>query len=62
MREGAWAAGAVEPPDVSMLLYPAYFCLVNAATALLIHRRRAILRAADLLAAHPPKHPPVHSM
>jgi hypothetical protein len=28
-----------------MLLYPAYYCLVNAATALLIHRRRSVLGA-----------------
>ena len=40
---GAFAAGAVSEPDLSMLLYPAYFCLVNGATALLIHRRRTIL-------------------
>jgi hypothetical protein len=42
---GALAAGAVATPDVSMLLYPAYYCLVNAATAVLIHRRRLRLSA-----------------
>jgi hypothetical protein len=41
---GALAAGAVAEPDLSMLLYPAYYCLVNAATAVLIHRRRISLR------------------
>jgi hypothetical protein len=40
---GALAAGAVSQPDASMLIYPAYYCLVNATTALLIHRRRARL-------------------
>jgi hypothetical protein len=41
---GALAAGAVAEPNPSMLLYPAYYCLVNAATAMLIHRRRVTLR------------------
>jgi hypothetical protein len=40
---GALAAGAVEQPSTSVLLYPAYYCLANAATAILIHRRRAVL-------------------
>jgi hypothetical protein len=40
---GALAAGAVDTPDLSMLLYPAYYCLVNGAAAIFIHRRRAIL-------------------
>ena len=30
-------------PDVSLLLYPVYFCLVNAAIAMLIHQRRRAL-------------------
>jgi hypothetical protein len=33
---GALAAGAVGALDVSLLLYPAYYCLANAAMALLI--------------------------
>jgi hypothetical protein len=37
---GALAAGAVGVLDASLLLYPAYYCLVNAAIALLISRRR----------------------
>ncbi|MEN3281190.1 MAG: hypothetical protein V7607_2330 [Solirubrobacteraceae bacterium] len=38
---GALAAGAVGALDVSLLLYPAYYSLVNAAMALLIFVRRA---------------------
>ena len=34
------AAGAVGVLDISLLLYPIYFCLVNGAIALLIHQRR----------------------
>ena len=37
---GALAAGAVGALDVSLLLYPVYFCVVNGAMALLISRRR----------------------
>jgi hypothetical protein len=44
---GALAAGAVDALDVAMLLYPVYYCLVNAAAAILIHRRRAILRVGS---------------
>jgi hypothetical protein len=40
---GALAAGAVGAIDLSLLLYPVYFCLVNGAIALLIHHRRAVL-------------------
>ena len=40
---GALAAGAVSELRPAMLLYPAYYCLANGATALLIRRRRAIL-------------------
>jgi hypothetical protein len=40
---GALAAGAVGAVDLSLLLYPAYFCLVNFAIAVLIvYRRRAV--------------------
>jgi len=42
---GALAAGAVGVLDVSLLLYPTYYCLVNGAIALLIaHRRRTLRR------------------
>jgi hypothetical protein len=40
---GALAAGAVGSVDASLLLYPAYYCLINGAIALLIHHRRAAL-------------------
>jgi hypothetical protein len=43
---GALAAGAVASADAALLMYPVYFCAVNAAIALLIHRRRAVLAAA----------------
>ena len=40
---GARAAGAVAAADLSLLLYPAYYCLANLAIAVLIvHRRRAL--------------------
>jgi hypothetical protein len=41
---GALAVGAVGVLDASLLLYPAYYCLVNGATALFIHQRRRSLR------------------
>ena len=37
---GALAAAAVGALDVSLLLYPAYYCVVNGAMALLIFVRR----------------------
>lgn len=40
---GALAAGAVSALDAAMLLYPVYYCLINAVTAILIGRRRAVL-------------------
>ena len=40
---GALAAGAVGAVDLSLLLYPAYFCMVNGAIALLIVHRRTVL-------------------
>jgi hypothetical protein len=43
---GALAAGAVGSADVSLVLYPIYYCLVNGAIALLIHHRRAVLARA----------------
>jgi hypothetical protein len=48
---GALAAGAVGAIDVSLLLYPAYFCIVNGAIALLIHQRRHTLHRTALLTA-----------
>ena len=39
---GVLAAGAVAALDPALLLYPAYYCLANAAIALLIVRRRAV--------------------
>jgi hypothetical protein len=41
---GALAAGAVGMVDVSLLLYPVYYCVANAAIALLIFQRRSALR------------------
>jgi hypothetical protein len=43
---GALAAGAVGRLDASLLLYPIYFCVANAAIALLITSRRARAPAA----------------
>ncbi len=40
---GALAVAAVGTLDVGLLLYPAYFCVVNAALAVLIHHRRRAL-------------------
>jgi hypothetical protein len=37
---GALAVGAVGVVEVSLLVYPVYYCLVNGAMAVLIHRRR----------------------
>ena len=48
---GALAAGSVGALDLSLLLYPAYYCAINGALALLIHQRRAVLRAAGRPAA-----------
>jgi hypothetical protein len=46
---GALAAGAVGALDVSLLLSPVYYCLVNIAIAILIsHRRGALAGAAAL--------------
>ena len=40
---GALAVAAVGTLDLALLLYPAYFCVVNAALAVLIHQRRRVL-------------------
>ena len=42
---GLLAAGAVGALDVSLLLYPIYFGVVNGAIAILIHHRRGVLDA-----------------
>jgi hypothetical protein len=42
---GALSAAAVDAFDPSLLLYPAYYCLVNGTLALLIGARRATTRA-----------------
>jgi hypothetical protein len=48
---GALAAGAVGVIDVSLLVYPAYYCVVNGAIALLIHQRRRVLARTPVLTA-----------
>jgi hypothetical protein len=40
---GALAAGAVGALDLSLLLYPVYYCVINGALAGLIYERRAVL-------------------
>jgi hypothetical protein len=53
---GALAATAVGTLDAALLAYPVYYCVINAATAILLHRRRAIVAvclAAQATAAHP---------
>ena len=46
---GALAAGAVGVLDVSLLLYPIYYCVANAAVALVIHQRRRVAHATPPL-------------
>jgi hypothetical protein len=48
---GALAAGAVGTAHLSLLAYPIYYCLANAAIALLIHTRRSVLRNAPVHAS-----------
>jgi hypothetical protein len=43
---GVLAAGAVGAVDLSLLLYPLYYCVINGALALLIWGRRVTLAAA----------------
>ena len=47
---GALAAGAAGSAEASLLLYPGYYCLANAAVAILLHRRRAVLDRAPAAA------------
>jgi hypothetical protein len=48
---GALAASAVGVLDVSLLLYPIYYCVANAAVALVIHQRRRVAHATPPLTA-----------
>jgi hypothetical protein len=48
---GALGAGAVGALDPSLLAYPIYYCLANAAIALLIYSRRGVLRGAAVHAS-----------
>jgi hypothetical protein len=48
---GALAAGSVGGLDASLLLYPVYYCVVNAAISILLVHRRAVV--ADAPATHP---------
>jgi len=50
---GALSAVAVAGPDPSLLLYPAYYCLVNGALALLIVGRRGATSAGPGLRRPP---------
>jgi hypothetical protein len=43
---GAAAAGAVGSGELSLLLYPVYYCVINGAMAVLILHRRAVLARA----------------
>jgi hypothetical protein len=40
---GALAAGAVDALNLSLLLYPVYYCLADGAIAILIYRRRRLV-------------------
>jgi hypothetical protein len=42
---GGLAAAAVGTPNLLLLAYPVYYCLVNAATAILLRHRRSIVSA-----------------
>jgi hypothetical protein len=48
---GALGAASVGALELSLLIYPGYYCLVNGAVALLIVRRRAVLAEATSAAA-----------
>jgi hypothetical protein len=50
---GALAAGAVGAVDLSLLLYPVYYCLANGAIVVLIHHRRRRAAAATGRARSP---------
>ncbi len=40
---GALAVGAVGALDLTLIIYPLYYCLVNGAISAFIHQRRAVL-------------------
>lgn len=46
---GALAAGAAGMVDVSLLMYPVYYCLVNGAMAIFLHHRRAVLDGVSIV-------------
>jgi hypothetical protein len=50
---GLLAAGAVGAPDLSLLLYPLYFGVLNGAIAVLIHQRRRVFHSATDTASAP---------
>jgi hypothetical protein len=50
---GAFAVGAVGEVDVSLLLYPVYFCLADGAMALLLAVRRGAVGAGPAPTARP---------
>lgn len=43
---GALATGAVGMVDLSLILYPAYYCVANGAAAILIHQHRSVCATA----------------
>lgn len=43
---GALATGAVGMVDLSLILYPVYYCLANGAAAILIHQHRSVCATA----------------
>jgi hypothetical protein len=43
---GALATGAVGMVDLSLILYPAYYCVANGAAAILIRQRRSVCATA----------------
>lgn len=43
---GALATGAVGMVDLSLILYPVYYCLANGAAAILIHQQRSVCATA----------------
>lgn len=43
---GALATGAVGMVDLSLILYPVYYCLANGVAAILIHQQRSVCATA----------------
>jgi hypothetical protein len=46
---GALATGAVGMVDLSLILYPAYYCVANGAAAILIRQRRSVCAHGSLI-------------